>query len=409
MKINIALFILLASIVAASCTVQKRVHRKGWYVQWHFDKKDSKNQSENSKNTESKAVTTISESSSVNSITEKQRLSVQIITEDNLSQAALKPDSTNRAATKASIATSNKKSHADSTPQKKGRSPGFFIPIITFLASTIAVAVVISTFGFPPILVSIILSALIALCIFFVTQKNWQDYPEDEARRKIRNNLILMFVLIGLAFAFVTVFSITAIPSWIGFTLVLLLAFTVLIIASTNQRKRDELQELEKPKPVEKEHPIKEPENSEVTATIIRPMTKGEAFPNLIASISIFLALFLVIGIILILLAGTASLLGIAIVGPYFYLALIFAALFLFVALSLSIRLNTSYSQYIRDLRQEQRNKESEVENGTNTNYQEDTAPDRGERNKADNRTAVAAAIVMTLSVIMLTVFLLLQ
>ncbi len=396
MKTNHVLFIVLASLVLASCTVQKRVHRKGWFVQWHFDKKDSQKQHESSNISDDNTIDSSSVASKTVSVKEKQSRSVPSSSEDDLLTEDAATDATHQFESKTDASDEAVKSsaQADPLPQNEGRNPGFFVPIITLIASTIAGILVISSVGLSPLAVPIILSAVFSLFFFFVLKKIWSDFPEAIARRKIQNNIILMFVFFAIAFAIALIYTAIPLPHWIIISLMILTILT-LVLVIINQKKNG----APAPSTVEEET-----ENSQEEFPVSPPLTKMQVFPNLYGSIALCLILSILLAATVFLLAAFASFIGVAI-GPLFYIGCGAVFLLLNVTLFLYIKLDKAYSQYLEDLRQEQ----PEKRDASKTENQKDTAPAPSSNDKTRDKSDIRAGIFIAAVVTLVTILVLLQ
>lgn len=402
MKFKYTLFILLTGLLLASCTVQKRVHRKGWYVQWHFNKTDSGKQSDDAIPQGNESKTVNSEKLNNSSIDEDEAPSNLAIAEENQTQkkTEIKDSAQENAQNKNEVRPNEETTRTDSSSRNKEYIPGIVAPIMTAGVSLLAIIFILAYIGSSPILVSLIISLIISLITILLIRENWKKYPEANARTRIRKNIIWMSVLILAALGFSWLLLTPAIPAWITVAVALLMLFVLLIIGSRKQYKKDKLNEQSPPLPKEKITDI--PEKAQSKTTVVRPLRKSEAFPSLVGGVAIFFVLFIVLGLAILFGSWIASFLGGFVMGPLFLLALGVLALLFISAIALLIGLEINYRNYLEDFRQEHYGSTDSATNGGQLKNDGDSKLDLSEEIAAKNKMAIAVGILLTAIVILI-------
>lgn len=346
------LLLIISLMMISSCTVHKRVHRKGWYVDWNFQKKDGTNSSQ--KNTLSSTDSKKNESLdseiavSVESEEESQEIiSIPFSEEDDLNTHG-DPNSTESEIDSQSIKANDVPEKSDSeTDESNQKNIAAYISLTTlFLALLAGIIIGIST-GFTILLIPFWISAITALLTFLSIKAVWKNKAHFDPKGKTRKLLVWMFALIALVFG-ITILVLNVQFTTITIAIVMLVAFFVLLVsASRGKAKRDKLEELASPNsedqaPIKEEETIPKVEESIQTERLLSP---SQAFPKLTGGILIYLLLVFLCLLILLIISSISVLANVAI-GPLFYSVAVIAFLLFVFALIFAVKRQNLYTRY---------------------------------------------------------------
>ncbi|MCR9171726.1 MAG: hypothetical protein NXI10_04490 [bacterium] len=384
-RLSIILTVILGGIAFfPSCTIQKRVHRKGWFVQWNFNQRD-KNKSgadalvpanKTNTSTDFKSSEQLS-SEAKNSNPDKKLVfdagseSVSnknnIKTEEIVSEKGAPLDTE----TKNSMSSKNDESNSTGRVYRKWH---FAVPFSFAGIGIIAFIAIMLFSGLIPLLIPIgltILTALLTLIIIYEDKKK-NDAPAPGRQLLFMTMLIGAIWIVAIFLLFTSVSPIYPIAI-LGF---LFFGFAVAIANKQNQKRRNDVKtselEDEQSSSVDLENAsASEEENLEEQTRITvykPPLTISQAFPGITAAGIALIIIGLLIGFIMFLITAFVGLFGGIISGPIVYLVLIPIAMVI-SGIVLLIRRNQLYKVYLQDYREgpttnsETNRKESEHKN----------------------------------------------
>lgn len=338
------ILIVLCVQMMSSCTIQKRVHRKGWFVQWHHQKKESGTAKTETTQSENTPITTDSNKKTSKTTTESTDLKKDDLEKDDVSvnsDEKSKSESLDSQKNK-TISEEISEESIKSEREKKGE---LVIPFAVIAAAVISAGVVIALLGASPFLVPIILSIISAFNAIVSIKRLLNEKDEIVRTKSIRKQLIEMFVTIVLAFGITTLLVLTDLPAIINVVVLFVSLFALLIVASRKQSKLD--------KKEAKEHPVQEkaaPEKNENVSTkdqeqSPQQLSIGKAFPNLSGSIFFCTYLTFILLIVLVIAYSLITPIG-GVFSPYIYLIILLPIFTFLLAIMLGVKRQRLYKAY---------------------------------------------------------------
>jgi len=358
------LFVIALLITSSSCSVQKRVHRKGWFIQWHGIKSaKEKSVSEEESKTNGFVVST-------EKVTKPNATSVsdqQSTTKDseNIQEVATPSSKSNSEFTPAieqnvtfdSTTASNETVENDRKDEKLPQK----IVLLTMAVNSLSMFFVILNLGFIPILIPIGLSIIIALFTYASITDDLNKNGSISPKRKLWTMLAFIVSAWGL-FCLIIFTNLNPVVSTaiIGYSL-----FILLVLFSRKKLARKNSQPLQStndiPQPTDDTDISMNDEEELQNSTqekSVTPLRISRAFPKLSGAIGLFLILgtlllifMLVIGSIL---ASFGTVLPLAVVA-----LLLIPLAFIIAGFGLAVHRGNLYKAYLDDFEKDTANSTS--------------------------------------------------
>ncbi len=377
---------------AQSCTIQKRVHRKGWFIQWHHHKSTSSA-------TETDQVTTgFDQEKKADNVSEITKAVPASIPEGQI--VAFNETDQEEAVDTPQKIIADTTSQAISEPTKNTQSEvkkwHVAVPVSVVVSGLIALTLVSIISGAISILIPIGLTAFVGI-IALVSIK---EFTYKRTGLPPRKRIWHMLFFIGIIWVATLLFYFAPWNVFYSAGIMILLSLVIISYFSTKYNKEKEQQpkkesvEPPKPEPNEPEEKASEREESVPRATYYYPPLRiGQVYPGLTMGMVLCISLALLSGGTMFLIWSFISLLGGTATGSILYIALIPLSL-LILGIGLGAIRSKRYGLYLND-----------YYSVKNTDSQSNKPSTQENTSEEKNNDAATAVLILMLIVVALLLF----